>query len=412
MQVMTGASEYAAFMYHMRDVINNAKVIQALFKLSEEEWDRSRNMNTDEHLIKGVFSNGKKSDAIRIYIAKLVKLHMLSTGNRLTTWTKDTIASENPTNMAITSRINATELRDNTELFMLVAGRLIGYDDELIRFALMAPENSADKALYLMKYMSARFDLTVEGLEAHATYIDQTDRLEELFAENGFDDAFFFGHAQEAIPFFKANGMTSVNHWDLFEGLDPIVSTNLSHAFNHGVLSVIIDKDDPDPVGTLSAIREVLDEHQDTIKDVVPGDCASLRGCTKCSVTLDEKGTPEDLQITPVVGVLLDKGDPDPLSTIKAAREAFFEAHPGFLANLRQAFFDDHPKYLEAIGEPCLTMPELVDALRKAADEGTQVDAINLRKLLPGARRGEKDMPDEMQKAISAVPVIDPAYLG
>lgn len=308
MQAMTQAAEYSAFMYHMRDVINNAKVIQALFKLSEEEWERSRNINTDEHLIQGVFSNGKKSDAVRIYISKLVKLHMLSTGNRLTTWTKDTIASENATNVAITSRINATELRSNTELFMLVAGRLIGYDDELIRFALMPQEDSAGKALYLMKYMSSRFDLTVEGLEAHNTYIDQTDRLEELFAENGFDDAFFFGHAQEAIPFFIANGMTSVNHWDLFEGLDPIVTTNLAHAFNHGVLSVIIDKDDSDPEGTLAAVRKVLDEHESTIKDAVPGGRVELRGCTKCSVMLEEKGTLEELQKAIAAVPVIDPG--------------------------------------------------------------------------------------------------------
>ena len=303
MQAMTQVSEYSAFMLHMRDVINNAKVIQALFKLSEEEWERSRDINTDQHLIADVFTSGKKSDAIRIYIAKLVKLHLNTHNNRLTTWTKDTISSENAANVAITSRINATELKSNMELFKLVAGRLIGYDDDLIRFALADSEDSAGKALFLMKYMSSRFDLTVEGLAAHDTYIDQTDRLEELFASDGFNDQFFFGHSQEAIAFFAVINMTSVNHWDLFEKLDVTVRNKVYFETNGALMTLVLDKDDPDPSSTIAIARSTFFEANPRVRDIltvaqlsIPQIVDSIRGCTSSVALLDESGTQEGVQ--------------------------------------------------------------------------------------------------------------------
>lgn len=307
---------YISFVSRMHEVLGSMNVIKALAALSEEQWNRSFDTNTEEHLIRGVFSSPQKSDAVRIYIAKLMKVHLNSIGNRVCAWTKDTIAGENATNVAISNRIAATEFKSSYELFQLVATRLMGYDDMLIKLALA--EDASTKTKLLMNYVSSLYDLSVPDKCATEIYIDQAVRIEGLLVTDALTTDYVLEHINQVGRFFKDLDEVVVNLWDLFETLSYEIEA--------------------EAVTGASGLDKYL-----------------------------------DYAFAPVVGVLLDKNDPDPLGTIKAARKAFFEAHP---------------KYLTAVSEPCLSMPELVDALRKAANEGTQVDAINLHKLLPQVATG------------------------
>lgn len=274
--------DYTSFVLHMRDVVNDAKVIKALYRTAQEEWDRSFDANTEKHLIEGVFTSPQKTEAVKTYIAKVMKLHMISIGSRLTAWTKDTVSSENGTNVAISHRIAATEYKTNRELFTIVATRLIGFDDTLVAFAL---EDDVDaQAKNLMDYLSAQFDLSINGEKPHLSYIDQTIDLAGLLKTDGFTPEFFAQHVHQATKFYEAFTGVVMNHWDLFETLDVIVQVNEEHAQSNKLYEELatagaqelarkaelytleIDIDDNDPVLTI----EVCVQHYGDIKVVLP----------------------------------------------------------------------------------------------------------------------------------------------
>jgi hypothetical protein len=225
--------DYTTFITRMREVVSGATLIQALYKVSDEEWARSTDLDTGTHLIQGVFTSAQKSDAIRIYISKLINVHMISQGGHLTAWTKDTIASENATNVAISNRIAATEFRTNEELFMLIAGRLMGYDETLLRFSLST--DVVKRAQLLVNYLSGQFDLSVQGTPAHEMYFDQVRVMSELLQEGGFTPEFYTAHIYHASKHFEVFTGPVSNHWDTFELLQPIVEVNAEHRVAHNV---------------------------------------------------------------------------------------------------------------------------------------------------------------------------------
>lgn len=276
--------DYSTFILHMRDITANAKVIKSLFTTSEEEWDRSRDIGTGNHFIRGVFHSPQKTEAVKTYIAKLVKMHMISLGSRLTAWTKDTVAGENPTNIAISNRIAAIEFKNNRDLFNIVATRLIGFDDMLVSFAL---EEDVDvKAKLLMDYLSARFDMSVNGEKSHLMYIDQTVDLAILLKTDGFTPAFFADHLYQASKYFETFAGGVVNYWDVFDLMDVVVQVNAEHANGaalyeelstakvvvDGAVSsafeIEIDQDDSDVVLTL----EICVQHHGDVNATLPKD--------------------------------------------------------------------------------------------------------------------------------------------
>ena len=281
---MNALLDYNTFILRMRDVVNGAKVIQALFRTSQEEWDRSFDANTERHFIKGVFTSPEKSEAIKTYIAKVIKLHMISTGSHLTAWTKDTVAGENPTNVAISNRIAATEFKTNEELFLLVATRLIGYDDGLVKFALET--NTDHQAKLMVDYLSSQFDLSLNGKKSHLVYIDQTINLSILLKTEGFTPKFFVDHLYQAGRFFETFEGVAMNHWDLFDTLDVIVEVNQGHidtsvlydelslnkSLENGMdptaFELEIDPNDTDPSTTI----EVCGQHYRGLNVILPKD--------------------------------------------------------------------------------------------------------------------------------------------
>lgn len=224
---------YTTFISRMREVVTGANVIKALFDVSEIEWNRSTDLDSGNHLIQNIFTSPQKTDAVKIYIARVINAHMISVGAHLTTWTKDTIASENATNVAIASRIAATEFKSNEELFTLICTRLMGYDDSLVRFAL-TPE-SGRRAEILVDYLSGHFDLSLADSVSHEMYRDQANVLGEMLEAAAFTPEFFSAHIYHASKFFENFDGVMMNHWDLFEQLNPIVEVNEEHRVHHNV---------------------------------------------------------------------------------------------------------------------------------------------------------------------------------
>lgn len=224
--------DYISFIGRMHETMGNAKIIKALYETSQAEWDRSFDSNTGTHLIEGVFTSPQKTDAVKIYISKMMKMHMNSIGSRLTAWTKDTIASENTTNVAISNRIAASEYKDNMPLFLLVATRLMGYDDGLVRFALMDEADVSGKTKELMNYLSAQYDLSVVDTCATKLYVDQAVRIEGLIKTDTLDVDYALQHVDHAIEFFKPHDDAPIDLWDLFENLAIIIEVNEERRLN------------------------------------------------------------------------------------------------------------------------------------------------------------------------------------
>lgn len=275
--------DYTTFISRMREVVSGAVIIQALHSTALEEWARSTDLDSGNHLIQGIFTSPQKSDAIRAYIARLMKVHMISLGGHLTAWTKDTVASDNATNVAISNRIAAIEFQTNEELFMLVATRLMGYDDSLIKFALA--EDPIVKARGLINYLSGQFDLSVEGSLSHELYLDQALRMQELLETGGFTPEFFAGHIYQASKYFQNFEGFGVNLWDVFEALDPFVEVTDEHRVAHNVdQGLVLDH------GTLVQPMELefTKQNVERIPHVEPKLAAEAEGQTPMSLDFND----------------------------------------------------------------------------------------------------------------------------
>lgn len=152
------------------DIVGNSFILKNLYEYSETEWKRFESENGQSHLIKGVKSTSAKTDAVKIYISKLIALYMNSKGPNLSTWSKDTIAGENDITMAIINRIGTTLFESNVELFTIVATKLMGFDKALVELAIGSEDHIKD-VQRLVVYLGTSFD-DVEDAKAAEVYLD------------------------------------------------------------------------------------------------------------------------------------------------------------------------------------------------------------------------------------------------
>jgi hypothetical protein len=256
--------EALSFVNTLREVTGGVNILHALLETSAKEWENSKDANTGNHLISGVSVSTKKSDAVHIYIAKLVAQHMRSVGNRLTAWTKGTIGSEHHTNVAVSNRIAAGDFKDHVGLFQMVAGRLMGYDDALIAFAVA--ETPRAKAEALVAYMATRFDLSETVQTAMTDYPNATDFAEVMFEKQGFTNEYFLKTIGQVISYYAVPTSDEGSHLsDPFDLLDMLATdgefdtlSEASALLGVGVHTVIIDKDDPNPTATIEQIRKTF----------------------------------------------------------------------------------------------------------------------------------------------------------
>lgn len=300
--------ETLSFVNTLREVTGGVKIIQALLETSSKEWDNSKDANTDTHLIQGVAVSTKKSDAVHVYIAKIVAQHMRSVGNRQTAWTKGTIASEHHTNVAITNRIAAGDFHTHVDLFKMVAGRLLGYDDGLFDFALA--ETPRAKAEALVAYMATRFDLSDDRSCALIDYSNAVDFVEMMFEKEGFTNEYFLKTIGQVITYFAIPTSDGGSHLtDPFDVIDMLATesdfdslTSATTLLGVAVHTIILDKDDSDPEATVAELRKVygdvkfiapngvLDLNSDEAPVVQVGNADAHRGNTAAVQPAEETG--------------------------------------------------------------------------------------------------------------------------
>jgi hypothetical protein len=286
--------ETLSFVNTLREVTGGANIIQALLETSAKEWLNSKDANTDVHLIQGVAVSTKKSDAVHVYIAKIVAQHMRSVGNRLTAWTKGTIASENHTNVAVSNRISAGDFRTHVDLFKMVGGRLIGFDDGLIDYALA--ETPREKAEALVAYMATRFDLSEDRTKALFDYPNATDFAEVMFEKQGFTNEYFLKTIGQVIAYFGVPTSDGGSHLtDPFDVIDMLASDSSFDSLDEaagilrGVHTVIIDKADPDPQATIAELRKIFGD----VEYVAPNGVVDLNEDTPIIVQAGAAAEPE-----------------------------------------------------------------------------------------------------------------------
>lgn len=170
----------------LRAAVGGLNIIRSLHQLSNREWERCRNDASDVHLIKGVIFDSTKTDAIRAYIAKIVKLYMNSVGTVVGTWTKHGLEQEHLLTKAVSDKITTSEINTADQLFEMVGTKLLGIDVYLVRAGMA--ESTEDVAKALVTYLGYRADETSDPL---ATYPELTKVLGDLLSQNLVDDVFY-----------------------------------------------------------------------------------------------------------------------------------------------------------------------------------------------------------------------------
>ena len=280
LEVMNKGLDYLSFILRLRSVLKGETLLKVLFEQSEKEWANSVDANTGRHLIQDVYVNRDKTDTVRVYIAKLIKLHLSSESTDLAAWNKDTLISENATNLAVSNRISAVQFKSNRDLFILVVTRLMGYDDSLVKFALSKDDNL--RAKLLVNYLSEQFNQTSGETESCKLYIDQTVQLAALLKTKGLTPEFFAEHVVKHPDLITVNS----NFWDVFytinealevsvevEGTDELYDElSAPTATTEGIaveaFVVNIDPDDTDIVSTI----EICTQNYTNLLIVLPAD--------------------------------------------------------------------------------------------------------------------------------------------
>lgn len=158
-----------------RNLVGNRNLIVSLYELSKAEWDRSFNEGTQEHFIKGVANANTKTDAVRNYVGKVVRLYLNTIGNTNNAWTKNSISNDHVFATLITNKLTTNVYQDNESLFIDLATRLLGYDPEVVKFAINH-EDGGQSAFYLIKYLVCYLDLISRNFE-------DKDQTEEKFED-------------------------------------------------------------------------------------------------------------------------------------------------------------------------------------------------------------------------------------
>ena len=153
------------------DVIGNTNVLQALYHTGKKEWMQSVNANTQEHLIKDIYSAGFKTDAVNHYVSVLAKVFLSSQGANLSAWTKNSMEQEHVLTAAVVSRMGTKQYTDHDGLFIDVATRLLGFDKTLVDYVISLDDPEAKRTDLLVGYVSSQYDDLI-GIDNAEIYFD------------------------------------------------------------------------------------------------------------------------------------------------------------------------------------------------------------------------------------------------
>lgn len=211
----------------LRQVVGGVVILKALHTLSETEWERSSNLDTGDHLIKGVFTSATKTDAVRAYVSKLAKLYMNSIGVLPGSWTKNTLTAENTLTKFVIDRVAVTEIGSNEELFRLVVGRILGADDELVEAAMVAEDDYTKKFKHIVNYLGWSED---EVDSPEILYRDVIIKLTELAKRGQLNDEFFDKLLDYGLAFFNAEVEIEMDALDVLDSvIDSVLQAEVEY---------------------------------------------------------------------------------------------------------------------------------------------------------------------------------------
>lgn len=194
----------------VRRLIMGRNILLSLHALGTEEWDRSFNSLSNEHLIKNIANTNTKTEAVRSYVGKVVKLYMNSLGVNAGAWSKDSIAADHTSGMIHSNKLATSVYKSHDALFKDTVSRLLGFDPDVVAFSI---SKGNEAAFYLVKHLVCVLDLAsfesrnlldeATGDLAAETYTDkfnasiikdfafEIEFFEKLLESEKVDDTFF-----------------------------------------------------------------------------------------------------------------------------------------------------------------------------------------------------------------------------
>lgn len=205
---------YLAHVLRMREVLGSVNVLQALHEVSLKEWERSKDVANGTHLIAKVHHASTKTEAIRAYVGKLVKLYLNSIGSVTNAWTKETLISENAITQAVVNKICSSEISSNDELFGLVVERVLGVDRQLVALGLTDKTDYSKQAMLLVQYLGY---LQGELDDPKTIYRDLIEEVAQQLAAGTLNDDFFEALVHDATKFFAQYEDNGADLMDLLD---------------------------------------------------------------------------------------------------------------------------------------------------------------------------------------------------
>ena len=124
----------------LRSAFHAVNTVAALHEVSKAEWLRCVNPDDETHYIADYQVDGRKADAIINYTTKIAAVYMNATGTLPGTLSKETLAADNAITVAIMRRLAGLQIKNNEDMFMHVATRLLGIDSALVKAGMTTDE--------------------------------------------------------------------------------------------------------------------------------------------------------------------------------------------------------------------------------------------------------------------------------
>lgn len=167
----------------LRSAFHAVNTVVALHDISKAEWLRCVNPDDDTHYIADYQVDGRKADAIINYTTRLAAVYMNATGALPGTLSKETLAADNAITVAIMRRLAGIQIKNNEEMFMHVATRLLGIDSALVKAGMTTDEVRYSLLVtYLVDALGEEFtDDATAALSAYIVKLGVTDQLNDTF---------------------------------------------------------------------------------------------------------------------------------------------------------------------------------------------------------------------------------------
>lgn len=167
----------------LRAAFHAVNTVVALHEVSKKEWLRCVNPDDDTHYIADFQVDGRKADAIINYTTAVAAVYMAATGALPGTLSKETLASDNAITVAIIRRLAGLQIKNNEDMFMHVATRLLGIDSALVKAGMTTDEVRYSLLVtYLVDALGEVFsDDAKSALSNHIVKFGVTGKLNDAF---------------------------------------------------------------------------------------------------------------------------------------------------------------------------------------------------------------------------------------